>query len=168
MAFATVLSAPVAAWAEVKVAFVNTPRVVEQAPQADAARNRLQQEFAPREGELGAAQSKLKGLEEKLGRDGAVMSDEERRKLEREILAQQRELKRARDEFTEDLNIRRNEEFGRLQRQVAEVIVGLAKENSYDLILENGVVFASTRVDITDQVIDRLKKEYGAQAGTKP
>lgn len=152
---------------QVKVGFVNTGRVLENAPQAQAARKKLEQEFAPRDGELAAKQRKLKALDEKLARDGDVMSDEERRKVERERLSQQRELKRTRDAFTEDLNLRRNEEFAKLQRTVAKAIVDIAKENGYDLVLEAGVVFASDRVDLTDKVLERLRSTYKPEAGKK-
>jgi len=145
--------------AEVSVAFVNTQRVLEQAPQAASARDKLQREFAPRDSELVSAGKQLKGLEERLSRDSSIMSDSERRKLEREILSLQRELKRDREAFTEDLNIRRNEEFAKLQRDVAAAIVALAKENRYDLIFEAGVVYASDRVDITEMVLQRLNRK---------
>lgn len=143
-----------------RIAFVNTPQVLEQAPQAEAVRNTLKAEFAPRDDKLVAEQKKIKELEDKLARDGAVMSDDARRKLERDILGQKRELKRSRDEFTEDFNIRRNEELSNMQRDIAMSIVRLAKEKGYDLILENGVVYASDRVDITEEVIAVLKQDY--------
>ncbi len=143
-----------------RIAFVNTPQVLEQAPQAEAVRNTLQSEFAPRDAKLVAEQKKIKELEDKLARDGAVMSEDARRKLERDILGQKRENKRARDEFTEDFNIRRNEELAKMQREIAMSIVTLAKEKGYDLILENGVIYASERVDITEEVIARLRLDY--------
>lgn len=156
------------AWgSEVRVAFVNSGEVLERAPQAESARALLQTEFAPRDAQLVADQQKLRSQEERLSRDGMSMSDEERRRLEREVTTLQRELKRARDEFSEDLNIRRNEEFARLQREVAKVIVEVAKESGYDLVLENGVVYASDRVDITSKVIERLKKSQSASASRK-
>jgi outer membrane protein len=160
-----VSAAPMSVLAQegVSIAFVNTPQVLEQAPQAEAVRNTLQSEFAPRDADLVAQQKSVKALEEKLARDGAVMSEEERRKLERDILSQKREIKRARDEFTEDFNIRRNEELGKMQREIALSIVTLAKEKGYDLILENGVIYASDRVDITKLVIERLKRDYSKQ-----
>ncbi len=143
-----------------QIAFVNTPQVLEQAPQAEAVRNTLQSEFAPRDTKLVTEQKKIKELEDKLARDGAVMSDDARRKLERDILGQKRENKRSRDEFTEDFNIRRNEELAKMQREIAMSIISLAKEKGYDLILENGVIYASDRVDITEEVIARLKQDY--------
>lgn len=155
-----VCTMPALAEEPARIAFVNTPQVLEKAPQAEAVRNTLQSEFAPRDAKLVTDQKKVKQLEDKLSRDSAIMSDEERRKLERDVLSQKREIKRARDEFNEDFNIRRNEELSKMQREIALSIVGLAKEKGYDLILESGVIYASDRVDITNEVIERLKRDY--------
>lgn len=157
------LASATAVGAEARVGFVNTPRILEQAPQAKMARERLEQEFAPRDSELAAAQKTLKAQEEKLARDGAIMSEEERRKLERDVLTQQRDLKRAREAFTEDLNLRRNEEFSRMQREVGDAIVAIAKQDGYDLIFETGVVYASDRVDLTERVLGLLRQQFDAQ-----
>ncbi len=145
--------------AELRLGFVNAAKVLEEAPQAKEARARLEKEFAPRDKELVNAQQDLKKMEDKLARDGAVMSEGEQRKLERDILNAKREIKRSQDEFREDFNIRRNEEFGKLQRRVYEAIVSLAKQENYDVILGDGVIFASERMDITDKVLERLKRE---------
>lgn len=143
--------------AEMKIGFVNTAKVLEQAPQAAAASSRLQGEFASREAEIVSNAKGLKSKEEKLKRDAPIMSEEARRKLEREIVNMQRDIKRARDEFKEDLNLRRNEEFAKLQREVVQAVVDLAKEEKFDVILESGVVYASDSVDITKKLLERLK-----------
>ena len=86
------------------------------------------------------------------------MSDVERRRFDRRIRDQRRELKRAQDEFREDFNIRRNEELGKLQKLVYQAIVNLAETEGFDLIVNDGaVIFASKQVDITDKVLTRLK-----------
>ena len=165
MALTVVSAAAVAD--EARVGFVNTPRILEQAPQAKSARERLEQEFAPRDSQLAAQQKTLSAQEEKLARDGSIMSDDERRKLERDVLSQQRDLKRAREAFTEDLNLRRNEEFSKLQREVGDAIVSIAKQDGYDLIFESGVVYASDKVDLTERVLGLLRQQVQAQAKKK-
>lgn len=144
--------------AELNVGVVNAAKVIEDAPQADAARKKLEEEFAPRDKKLVGIQKELRALESKLERDGPIMSESSRRKLEREIVSLKRDFKRGQDEFREDLNMRRNEEFGKLQRRVSEVIIAIAKEGKYDLILTDGVIFASDKVDITKQIVQRLKE----------
>jgi len=152
----------VAVATEMKIGFVNAARVLEEAPQADAARTRLEKEFSPRDKQLVDAQKTVRKLEEKLTRDGAIMSETERRKLERDILSQQRELKRGQEEFREDLNIRRNEAFDTLRIRVFEVINDIAKAEKYDLVISDGVVYADNRIDMTGKVVEQLKKEFAA------
>lgn len=153
------LLTPTLVLAEVKIGFVNTVKLMEEAPQAKAAISKMEAEFAPREKELVALQRDIKQAEDKLGRDAAVMSDADRSKTERDLVSRKRDLKRAQDEFREDLNIRRNEELSKLQRRLYDAIVDLAKAENYDLIVSEGVVFASTRIDITDAVLTRLKQQ---------
>ena len=147
-----------ASLAEVKIGFVDTVKLMEAAPQAKSAQSKIESEFSPREKELVALQRAIKTKEDKLSRDGAVMSESERSKLERDILAKRRDLKRSQDEFRDDLNIRRNEVLAKLQKDMYEAVVTLGKEQKYDLILTQGVVYNSDKVDITDSVLKKLKK----------
>jgi len=143
---------------EVKIGFVNSARVLQEAPQAEQARVKLQSEFEPRDKKILSMQKALKKLEDKMNRDAAAMSESVKKKNERNILAMKRDVKRAQEEFNEDLNLRRNEELNTLQQKVYDAIVSLAKDESYDVILGDSVMFASKRVDITDKVIKRLSK----------
>jgi outer membrane protein len=147
--------------ADLKIGFVNVPKLLEKAPQAEKAKKELEREFSPRDKRLVAEQKEIKQLEEKLAKDGAVMSDGERQKLEKEVLNRKREGKRLQDEFREDFNIRRNEELGKLQREVFEAIQALAKEEGFDLLLTDGVVFASEQIDVTEKVSKKLLSGSG-------
>lgn len=151
------LMSNVASAVEAKLGFVNTARILKEAPQAEKARKKLEFEFAPRDKKIVAMQKKLKALEDQLAKDAAIMSESAKKKLERQIISHKRDIKRSREEFTEDLNIRRNEELNKLQKLVYDTIVALAKEQKYELILGDSVLFASKRIDVTDQVLKRLK-----------
>jgi len=142
--------------AEIKIGFVDTAKLIEAAPQAKSAQSKIEKEFAPREKELVDLQRQIKTKEDKLTRDGAVMSESERSKLERDILSKRRDLKRTQEEFRDDLNIRRNEVLAKLQKDMYEAVVALAKEQKFDLIMSQGAVYASDKVDITDSVLKKL------------
>jgi len=154
-----VFAAPVVS-AEVKVGFVNVAKVLELAPQAEAARNRIEKEFAPKDRELLQQQKDVRSLEDRLVKNAAVLSEAERQRNETEIRATKRELRRAQDEFREDLNLRRSQELSKLQQKVTEVIQVLAKAEKYDLIVSDGVIFAGERVDITDKILERLRADF--------
>lgn len=147
-----------AASAETRIAFVEVARLLQEAPQVQAVREKLKGEFARRDGELVAQQKQLKQLEEKLARDGAIMSAEEAKKLERDIIARRRKLKSDQTAFQEDLSLRQNEELGKLRKVIAEVIISVAQQEKIDLVLESGVVWASDRINLTDKVLERLRK----------
>jgi outer membrane protein len=145
-----------ASFADLKIGFVNIPAVLEKAPQAEKAKKRLEQEFSPRDRQLVAQQKEIQSKEEKMSRDGAVMGESERANLEKDIVNKKRDAKRSQQEFSEDFNARRNEELGKLQRRIVEAIRAIAKDQNFDLLLTDGVIYASEKIDVTAQVQQRL------------
>jgi len=145
---------------DVRLGFVNTAQIMNEAPQADAARERLKNEFKSRDEKIVNLQNDLKALEEEINKNSPIMSNDVLNKNERKVVSLKRDIKRAKEEFNEDLNIRRNEELAKLQKQVYETIVAVAKEKNYDVILGDSVLFASKRVDLTSQVIEKLKQDF--------
>ncbi|HEU4601628.1 MAG TPA: OmpH family outer membrane protein [Steroidobacteraceae bacterium] len=169
------MAAPLgAAHAEMKIAVVNVPRLLDEAPQAKAAMQALSDEFAPRQREIVAQQKDLKAKEEKLQRDGAVMAENERNRAEKDLRDGQRDLQRKQNEYVEDLNLRRNEEIGKLQRSLLQEVQSYAKGANYDLVVGDGVLYASQALDITPQVLSALQARAKSSpapansAGAKP
>ncbi len=146
----------------VKVGFVNVARVLEEAKQAEDARDRIEEVFQPRELEVLEQRRTLRVLEDELLEGAPQMSRDERARREAEIRALKRDVRRAQDEFREELNLARSKELGSLQRKVIEVIRELADAQNYDLIVSDGVIFAGKRIDLTDEVLSRLASELGA------
>ena len=143
-------------FAETRIGFVDVAKLSESAPQIRSAQMKMDAEFGGREKEIIALQREIEKMEEALVRDGAVMSDTERSKKERAILSKRREGKRAQDEFRDDINIRRNEILRKVNTEIAKAIEEYAKQNKFDLIVAQGVMYASDKVDITDKVLKKL------------
>lgn len=156
-AFNSANGAP-ASGTSLKIGFVNIVELIEKAPQAESARKTLEREFAERDAKLTAERDAILAMEERLKTDGEVMSATKRDELERDLIKRRREFNRAKEELQEDLNLRRNEELDRLQREVYQIIVDLAKSESYDLLVTERVLYASENIDITDRVLAQLKK----------
>jgi len=154
--FLGLLLAANVSYADLKVGFVNIPAVLEKAPQAEKAKKRLEKEFSPRDKQLVAQQKEIQSLDEKLTKDAAVMGESARVNLEKDILNKKRDAKRAQQEFSEDFNVRRNEELGKLQRRIVEAIREIAKDQNFDLLLTDGVIYASDKIDVTSQVQQKL------------
>ncbi|MDD5269317.1 MAG: OmpH family outer membrane protein [Methylococcales bacterium] len=143
-------------YADLKIGFVNIPAVLEKAPQAEKAKKRLEQKFSPRDKQLVAQGKEIQRMEEKLTKEASVMSDSEKAKLENDIQNKKRDAKRSQQEFSEDFNASRNEELGKLQRRIVEAVRGIAKDEDYDLLLTDGVIYAKDQFDITAQVQKKL------------
>ena len=96
------------------------------------------------------------GLQQSLDRDGATMSEADRRNKERDLANMTRDLQRSQREFREDLNLRKNEELASMQERANKVIQQIAVDEKFDLIVQEPVIYASPRIDITDRVIKAL------------
>ena len=144
------------AFAEIKIGFVDVAKLSESAPQIRSAQMKMDAEFGSREKEIIALQREIEAMEEALARDGAVMSDSERSKKERAILNKRREGKRIQEEFRDDINIRRNEILRKVNAEIGKAIEEYAKQNKFDLIMAQGVMYSSDRVDITDKILKKL------------
>ncbi len=144
--------------ADLKIGYVNAVKVIEEAPQGEAALKKLEAEFAPRDKQIVEMQNKLKQLEQDLEKNALVLKDAEHRSKEFEIVSLKRDLRRATQEFREDYNLRRNEELAALQKIVQKTISEIAKLENYDLILESAV-YAGPKADITEKILKKLGKK---------
>lgn len=145
--------------AELKIGVVNAAVVLDKSPQKERALARLEKEFSARSKSLERKVKDLRAKQAKLAQDAAILSADERKVKERSILSEQRELKRLGDEYSEDLSIRRNEELRKLEKDIAKTIIDLAKKESYDLVLYQGVIHASEGLNITNKVLEILKSK---------
>jgi outer membrane protein len=154
------------AQAQAKIGVVNVARLLQESPQAQAASQALENEFANRRRELETQQKDLKAREDKLQKDGAVMAANERAAAEKTLRDGQREFARKQNEFLEDLNVRRNEVLGQLQRTILQEVQTYAKGAGLDVVVSEAL-YASPSVDVTQQVLSALQARKGS-APAKP
>ena len=143
------------ALADTKIGFVNTEKLLREAPLSVAAQKKLEREFAARDQELQKLAKQARDLQAQLDKDGVTMSDSDRKVKERDLGNLNRDLQRQGREFREDLNLRRNEELGQIQERARKAIQDIAKAEKFDLIVEQAV-YVDPRNDITDRVMKAL------------
>lgn len=156
------VSVSAAAAQEYKIAVIDAARVAEASPQKKAWEKVLQEEFSRRQEEIIGKQDQLQKLEDKLERETSSLGEADRQILQRDIISRARQLKTAQDEFREDLALRQNELRAKLATQVREAVVEVAKGENIDVIIGDGVVFSSKRVDISDKVIAKMEEQFKA------
>lgn len=150
--------------ATVRIGYVDMKRLLDNAPQVVAGRQKLEREFAPRDTALNAEEVRLAAERTRYERDSALLSRDEAAVLKREIDALDRSIKRNRDNLRSELKARSDQELDRSWREINNAVVEFAREQNIDLIVPSPVVYASQRIDVTDQVLERLKRLHGAKA----
>lgn len=155
---------PVAAGAQdaVRIGYVDMKRLLDNAPQVVAGRTRLEREFAARDAALQVEEKRAGELHARL----AAGADAEADALRREADALDRSIKRKREGLRNDLKTRSDQELDRSWREINEAVVEFAREQGYDLIVPSPVVYASPNADVTDRILDRLRRQ--SAAGARP
>ena len=143
------------AMAEGKIGFVNSQRILNDAPQAARAKKKIEKDFEKRDQELQRIAKQLQGLQESMDKNSVTMAESERRTKEREFGELTRDFQRKQREFREDLSQRQNEEMAAIFERVNKIIKQIAEAEKYDIIFQEAV-YANLRIDITDKVIKAL------------
>ena len=158
------LSFGVVAQQSLRIGYVNMKRVIDNAPQTQRGRQKLEQEFESRNNEILEMEKRREDLQNKLLREAETMTDREREDVELLMRSVTRDIRRLKDEYTEDFTIRFSEEQNLLIRRVNSAVKSLAQQENMDLVLpDTSVVYASENVDITDRVLKRLNDEFEAE-----
>src|SRR4029434_4746056 len=142
--------------ADYKIGFVNTERLFRDAAPAERAQQKRERQFAARDAEIQKLAKQVRDLQALLEKDGITMAEAERRNRERDLANLSRDLTRSQREFREDLTLRRNEKFASVQDRANKVIQQIAEAEKFDLIIQDPVVYASQKIDITEKVIKAL------------
>ncbi|MEE8235217.1 MAG: OmpH family outer membrane protein [Gammaproteobacteria bacterium] len=150
---------------DLKIGVVNAGRLLNESPQVRIAMETLQDEFAPRQREIIAQQTAYQEKQAQLKRDLEVMGAEERRNAERDLRNEERSMARRQQEFSEDFELRRNEELAKVQQDLLRDIQAFGQLGNYDLILGDGVLYATPVVDVTEDVLNSMQAAAPSQGG---
>lgn len=158
----------------VSIAIVNVSTLLENSPQSKAANDKLKADFVPREEALNTEQKAIREMEETLSAriDAGALSEDEKLQQQRELRDRQRKYSRAMEDFREEVRSARDQAIDTLQNQIVEAIGEVREQEHIDLVLrETDYIVASDRIDITDEVMQYLKKKFQAEqaaSGVKP
>lgn len=159
LALAAVVAAPASAQ-QLRIGYVDMKRVLDNAPQVIAGREKLDQEFRPRNDTILAEEERASDLEQRLAQGD--LTEEARLRLEREVRELRRSINRQREDMRDELSFRRTEEVQRLEDQINMAVQEIAEQRGYDLILSSPVVYANEALDITDLILQQLQVEFEA------
>jgi outer membrane protein len=140
---------------DLRIGVVDTERILRESDPALAAEKKIEKEFSVRDEEIKSLAQKAKDAQDFLDREGMTLTDMDRRNKERELDSMNTDLQRKQREFSEDLNLRKNEELATVLNLANKAIKEIAESEKFDLILQD-TVYRDPKIDITDKVLKHL------------
>jgi outer membrane protein len=145
--------------ADSKLAFINAKLLMEKSPQAIAANAQLKEQFGEREQSLRKLAQSIQQMEKTYQTDGAIMSAEQRKKAEDNIVQNKRRFQFEQQSLKEDLQNKQRELLKVVQLALKDVIQAYGIDNGYDFIFTDAsVAFAGEAVNITEEILKKLQE----------
>lgn len=145
--------------ANTSVGTIDMREIFQQLPQRQAVMKKLQDEFAGRVKELKTLEGKIKDLYAKRQKDQALMSDEDKTKLERQLESLQSEFQLKRKNFQDDQHRESEKEQKKLMVQIQQAVSKVAKQKHLDLVVPiDATAYAAPKLDISKEVISEFGK----------
>jgi outer membrane protein len=162
-----------AAGGATKIGVINIRQAIAGTAEGKQAGAELQSQFAPRQNELEGMNKQISDVRQRLDAGQGKISQEEQARLTRQGELLTRQLQRKQDEYQEDVNAAQGEVFDRIGRKMVDVLDRYARENSFTAIFDSSaqntpILFASTNIDITQDIVRLYDGAYPVKAGATP
>lgn len=156
--------------AATKIAFVNSQKIIQEAPGAAEVRTTIEREMNKHRADLALADDSLKNMITAYEKRRLVLTADARTKEEDAIRARQGALQ-TRAQALEDQMMKRQQELAKpIMERINTVLESLRKEGGYSIILDasnGGIVAADPAANLTETVLTRLKATAAAPAAAK-
>lgn len=151
---------PVVNAADLKVGVVAVDKVFAEAPQVKAINDAMMERFGGKKKELEDMEAELKTMQENYKRNELVMTEDKLNEMKNGMITKMQEYKQKEASLSQEVNTMRSQELATLRDSMRNVIDEIAKDGKYDLILSEGVVYHKDALDISDKVLEKLKKAF--------
>ena len=169
---AAIMAVPIAAHAQGKVGLISINAAIGTTQEGKKAIADLQKKYQPRQQELERLQQEIQSIQDQLSKQSATLSDDEQRRLTRDLEDKQKVLKRSTDDAQSDFGADRDEVIRRIGQKMVSIIHDYAQQNGLSLVIDGAqvpVYYAAKDVDITSEIVKRYDAANpAADAGEAP
>jgi outer membrane protein len=142
-----------------KLAVVDMQVILQKAPQIAKINESLNKQFKGRQDKIIEAQRNLEDETKNLEKNASIMKSEDRNNLEKKIMTDRNDVQTMVTTFQKDLSKQQSESLHGFSQQLDTVVSKLASKTGLDLVIQKGsTLYAKSELDITQQVLDALKK----------
>jgi outer membrane protein len=148
------LLAAAPARAEIKLAYVDVQRALNECEAGKVAKADFRVRVQGVEKKLESEQNEVARLKDELEKKGMLMKPEQRQSLQDEYVNKAKNFERNYKDSKDDLERKDQEMTGMIIHDIAEVIRDVGEKSGYTMVMEKGqILWGTPGIDITDQVI---------------
>lgn len=168
MALVFLLSAGAVEAQTLKIAYINSQEILMNAPGAEEAQQRFDEEMAGYQQEIQQLETELQNLETALQQQQLTLSPEAKANREQQLQQKYQEYQQRSTQLQEMANQRRAALIQPVMDEITAVIEQVREEGAYSFILDaaaGSIVSADPSLDLTQEVITRLQAQTGLDGG---
>ncbi len=140
-----------------KIGVVDLQKIMQTSTQMKGIQEKLEKEFKPRRDKLVAMEDGLKKDMEKFKRDTAIMSQTQRKDLEKQIVGTQQQFEREGQQYQQELSTAHNEAMEEFYNKIRAAIAKVAESEKYDLVFQKDAApFSVEKLDVTAKVMQEI------------
>jgi len=141
-----------------KIGVVDLQKIMQTSTQMKSIQEKLEKSFKPRRDKLVAMEDGLKKDMEKFKRDTTVLSQAQRKDLEKQIVATQQQFEREGQQYQQELSTAHNESMEEFYNKIRAAIAKVAENDKYDVVLQKDAApFSIEKLDVTAKVMQEIK-----------
>ena len=146
--------------AELKVAVLDVQTAVLSSDEAKKFIEQVKKETGPDEEKLKGISEEGRKLQERMQKDGPIMSEDEKRKLAEKIEEKAVNYKYLVGKLQSTQRDKQQELLSKMNPKVEKAVTEIIKAEQFDLVLQRqAVVYAVSALDITAKVTDRINQQ---------
>ena len=156
-----------AARAQLKLAYVDVQRAIQETEEGKAARGRLKSEFDLRRAQIDKKSADLEKMQQEYEKQAPVLSDDAKRKKQEEFQKALIDARKSAGDLQEDMNRQEQQAMANILQRLQQVVAEIAERESLSFVMDKGtLLYAPPSGDITNEVVRRYNDKFGA--GEKP
>jgi outer membrane protein len=161
-----VTSAAIPARADLKLAYVDVQRALNECDAGKKAKGEFQGRVTSLESRLQRQQNEVQALKDEIEKKGMLMNQDERQSKQDQYVAKLKNFERDYKDSKDELQAKDNEMTAKIVHDLAQVIRSLGERDGYTMVMEKGsILWGAPGIDVTDQVIRNYNAMH-VQIGT--
>ena len=140
-----------------KIGVVDLQKIMQTATQMKTIQEKLEKEFKPRRDKLVAMEDGLKKDMEQFKRDGTILSQSQKKDLEKKLVTTQQLFEREGQQYQQELSTAHNEAMEAFYNKIRAAIAKVAESDKYDVVLQKDAApFSVDKLDVTAKVMQEI------------